>query len=312
MTPGSGCNRLSLLLLLALSACGARYLQTAQDSFDKGVAIENRLTLAGAAAVPASASPMRVPPTPNDAAVHYQDARKNVCAALSRNSGDLVNDNMTVQALLILAMTNARLDGLLGKTDDSADRCSGHDYRNAARAAIKDAVAAAKTEPPTPEQSFLLEFLPGLLDHNSGLRKTADAPKSASDDFGSAFATMGKAGAGIDTRTPPIDAAHPAMSLHQMRAYGLLSQIQTLKARYAAVQHAVDPVVATSTERLTDDQRKACADALVRAPGFLVVQQLMKFDPDGALVGPATLKDLRNRPMFNVPGHFTTACPWPR
>ena len=303
-------RRMALVLLLVLAACEGHYLQIAQDSFDKGAAIENRMSMPVATAIPPGEAPGGDPPTTGSAAAYYLDARKNVCTAINHYGSDLAKDGMTAQALIILALTNWRLDGLLGKGDDSGDRCGGHDYRAATKAAIADATQAGQKEPESQGERFLLAMLPGLLDHNSGLRKTSETPMDASNDFGSAFKVLGDAGKIIAGQTPPIDLAHPPTSLHQLREYGFLAQIQVLKARYAAVLHANEPSVTTPGQHLTTVERKACADSLVRVPGQEVIAQLKGLDPDGTLIGRDTLKSISERPLFNGKGPPAPGCPW--
>jgi hypothetical protein len=294
---------LSLGLLLTVTACAQpRYLQLAQDSFSKGADIENRPILS-------AAGPAGVPSTSGGALIEYTDARSNVRKALGEQGSDLERDGLTGSALALLALIDWRLDDLAGSTAGSGEVCAGANYRDCAKLSSQQAVAWMNSKNMSmPRDRFLMAILPGLLDQNLGLRATQQSPKDASADFESAFAVIGR---GLTQLSPSIDPIKGTPTqIQQLQAYGLLSQLQVLKAWNKAIDRAFQQGLPDPSQRLTFDQLNACWEKYIYGHAIEVFASLDGLDHAYAYI-PKDAVDTAKREL-NFGPHTPNAgiCPW--
>lgn len=197
-------TRAAIPLLLVLAACTARTLREAQDHFNRGAEIENTSRAASTAALLASTG----------AEAEYRAALAGLNAELKDHSEDLEAEGLYPTARLLKALCLWRLAALSGGGLE------------AARAELKD-VAPLKDKLGTRDR-VLLAALPGLLDHEKGLREK-DVAKAAAD-----FESAEKAiAAALAAEAPP--------AAHDVTLYLRLAQMAALRERIRAINASALP-----------------------------------------------------------------------
>jgi hypothetical protein len=294
---------LTVILILA-TGCAERYLQTAEDSFSKGAAIENQGVLGDPAGAPDRSALRPVPLT--GAVIYYADSRQNVRKALTSERSALDKQGLTGPAFALLAIVSWRLDDLQGSVPGGdGDPCDTRNYRLCAENSSAMAKTLLEDQQFLKRDRFMVAILPGLLDHNRGLRNTESAPLRASNDFKSAFQNIGRGFVVVDP-VRPVDGT-PLTTEQSLKIYGLLAQYQVLRAWSAAMTRASLPGV-PSEQALTDQQRASCKAILRQDWASQVRSNLVAVDPQGLAVPPA-LRTSFERAIGDIPGN--QPCPWP-
>ena len=296
------------MALLATGGCAERYLQTAQDSFSKGATIENQAILGDPAGSVIQSAP---PPTalPSGALIYYADAQQNVRKALTKEQSALDQQGLTASALALQALVSWRLDDLRGSVegDPGGNACDTRDYRACARDSSAKALSLLRDQQFVRRDRFTMTIMPGLLDHNLGLRATATKPLDASNDFKSAFSHIGDGFAVIEP-VPPITGV-PTVD-QALKGYGLLAQYQVLRAWSAAIDQAALPS-APADQTLTDEQRTSCKSILTSERAADVTRNLDALDPKRLLIS----QNLRDNLVTSLGREFRRRrrrdCPWP-
>ena len=270
------------MALLATGGCAERYLQTAQDLFSKGATIENQAILGDPAGTVIQSAP---PPTalPSGALIYYADAHQNVRKALTKEQSALDQQGLTASALALQALVSWRLDDLQGSVEGgpAGNACDTKDYRNCARDSSAKALSLFRDQQFVRRDRFMMTIMPGLLDHNLGLRATATKPLEASNDFKSAFSHINDGFAVIEP-VPPITGV-PTVD-QALKGYGLLAQYQVLRAWAAAIDQAAAPGAAPADQALTADQRRSCKAVLRNGRATGVIANINALDPQGVLI----------------------------
>jgi hypothetical protein len=294
---------LAVGLLLPAMGCAPRYVQLAQDSFSKGADIENHAALLA----PDNLND-NVSATTSSALIDYTDARDNIRLALGKQRSQLDSDELTGSALALQALISWRLDDLVGSTDSGGDVCSGPNYRECAKASSKQAIALFKDQQGVTRDGFTMAILPGLLDHNLGLKTTERAPKDASAHFMSAYELIRR---GL-VQLGPINSAISgrATQVQQLQAYGLLAQFQILRAWYAAISHAATPGAVSQDQALTGDQRLACWGTMILPRGQDVIAAIAKLDPANLSISRESVNAMRSSLNIQQQTPSLGACPW--
>jgi hypothetical protein len=281
-------------------------VQLAQDSFSKGAEIENRAALA----TPDNLA-TNVTATESSALIDYTDARDNIRRALGKQRSQLDSDGLTGSALALQALISWRLDDLVGSTQSGGDPCSGQNYQACAKASSQQAAAIFKDQQGLTRDAFIMTILPGLLDHNLGLKATEQTPKIASGDFLSAYTVVHD---GM-TQLGPINeiSSGRVTQVQQLQAYGLLAQLQTLRAWYVAIGHAAKPGAVSPDQALTADQRLACWNTLIRPRGQDAFTSIRKLDPSSVYIAGDSLAGIRSSLNLASPPApaIEGTCPWP-
>ena len=179
-------------------------------------------------------------PTASAAILAYTDARKNLRQALDKHRKDLDADGLTGPALVLLALTEVQLDALAGSLRRYRP-CTDQDHRACAKQAAGEADDKIKNQPPLFRDQFLLALIPGLLDHNQGLRLTALQPHSRARRAGNSLrhgTTSSSPDEGWRAACPADDRERPPAAAC---IYGRMVQIQIVKAWVAALEMASNP-----------------------------------------------------------------------
>lgn len=294
-------------MLLASAGCAERYLQNAQDSFSKGAAIENQTALGDpASAAERGPGPQSVPLT-GGAVIYYVDARENVRKALAKDGSALDKQKLTGSAWALLALVSWRLDDLQGSDPSGGgDPCETRNYGGCAMQSSRTAEELLKTESFLKRDQFTMAILPGLLDHNRGLRHTDRQPKLAGDDFASAFQNIGKNFTIIE-RVRPID-GKPLTTEQSLKVYALLAQYQVLRAWSAAMTQAARPGT-QQAQGLTVPQRDSCKSLLRTKWASGVTANLEAVDPRGLAVTDSLRNSFLNA-IANPTPVTQPPCPW--
>lgn len=299
--------------LLAGAGCAERYMQKAQDSFSRGAAIENQVALGVPASSglanpnsPVTFSAPQPAPLAGSAQIYYLDAYDNVRKALSAEAGALKEQGLTGPAYALLAMVSWRLDDLQGTAEGGSTGCEGRDYRGCAIDSSKKAIIEIGDKPFYARDRYTLAILPGLLDHNLGLRNMKANPEAASANFRSAFGHMAEGIDAIGTVSPV--AGMPLTTEQSAAIFGLLSQYQTLRAWSVTTTWASIGATVPEDQRLNDQERASCKYKLRQDWADTVAKKLQVVDPAGLVVPPAL------RHTFAQAIGDTTAgakpCPW--
>ncbi|HYD04436.1 MAG TPA: hypothetical protein VEC60_01875 [Reyranella sp.] len=293
-------------MLLASAGCAERYLHNAQDSFSKGAAIENLAVFGDPGGAVDRSAPAPEPLT-GGAVIYYVDAREHVRKALTKERSALDKQKLTGSAYALLAIVSWRLDDLQGPADgDSAgDPCETQNHRRCAENSAKLAADLLAQQPFLKRDRFTMAILPGLLDHNRGLQKTAATPMNAGADFQSAFQNIGR-GFAIIEPVMPIS-GKPLTTEQSLKVYGLIAQYQVLRAWSAAMTRASLPGVPPD-QALTSQQRASCKAILRTKWAPLVTSNVAAVDPGGQVVLPSVRTSFERAIGDLNPG--TEPCPW--
>jgi len=302
---------LLVAVLLAASGCTERYLQVAQDSFSKGAAIENQ-TKVGTAGDANTAQTM---PLAGDALIYYVDAYQNVRKALDEGQDELDQQGLTASALALRALIAWRLDDLQGSRSgdpDSDDACAANDYRDCSKESSRMALELLKNQQFFVRDRFMMTILPGLLDHNLGLRATPAAPRQASEDFRSAYAHIDAGYSVLGQAPPQVQKTGEPTVEQELKAYALRAQYQTVLAWYAAIDAAFKGVDLAPEQTLTGDQRASCQGILQTGRASTLLNAMRSLDPNGRLVSSNLVASLRDQLGAGAPAAIgPEVCPWP-
>jgi hypothetical protein len=220
------------LLLSAAAGCSTRYLRDAQDRFNAAAQSEARLAADEAqvfSTTPAAAY--------SPALADYRIADMLINRELAQNRSELKQDNLLGNAYALKAMTLWRLADLELEPEASRrQRELAGLVDETARQASSGEVSLASRD------RVVIAMVPGLVDHDRGLRATT-LPE-ASRRFRSAFAVVGDA-----TRDVPLE--------HDVVSYARASQLQTLKAWNAALTG--------SAEFANPTEKAACQEKIIVA-----------------------------------------------
>lgn len=217
------------LFALVLVSCGSvRVLREAQDQFNRAAEIENQARL------PDPAAGLRVSA---GAESEYRAALAKLKQELRDNAAALKADGLWHTARFLKVLCLWRIAALGGESADFKDA-------RGEAAALVDAKAAGDFSPGLRDR-VLLAALPGLLDHEKGLRSSAAA------DFKSADAVIESA---LATEKPPAD--------HEVRFYLRLAQLASLREWMRTVAGG------------TPEEKKKARDR------FTAVKDLLKADVD--------------------------------
>lgn len=197
---------LAVFALALLAGCAPRQIRAAQDAFNRAARGENDLraaTFAGSEPVEAGA-----------AVADYRQALALVDAELSAHPDDLAAEQLLGNALMIKALSLWRLADLdESQVDDAAlDETL----------ARLDRLASADRAALGTRDRVLVRALPGLRDHDRGLR--AATLGEARSYFTSAWVVLDQA---LTQDPPPPN--------HPVRVYVRLAQLAALRAYLAAV-----------------------------------------------------------------------------
>ena len=281
-----------------------------KNSFSKGATVENQAILADPTATTAHSGPS--PTTLSSGAlIYYADAYQNVHKALTKQQSDLDQQGLTASALALQALTSWRLDDLQGSVaGSSGDVCDTKNYRDCARDSSGKALSLLKDQQSLKRDRFMMTILPGLLDHNLGLRATAAAPREASSDFMSAFNHIDD---GFSVLGPVAPIAVAPTVEQSLKAYGLLAQYQVLRAWAAAIDKAAAPRFAPADQALTVPERNACKNVLVNGRATSVITSIDALDPQRLQISRTLRDGLAASLGIGVPSVGPPGtCPWQR
>ncbi|HVE42677.1 MAG TPA: hypothetical protein VNM14_22545 [Planctomycetota bacterium] len=200
-------------LVLASLGCTVRHIREAQDSFNEAAGVENQQRF--------DRAPRNGIRDLSSATANYKLALAAVNAELESNPSDLQAENLLATALMLKALCLWRIADL----DNSDER--GNEMGTVLKA-IDDLVAKKTLTLGTRDQ-VLLKALPGLRDHDRGLR--AKTLETAKPFFKSCFAVLDSA---LSDVKPPEN--------HPIWTYVRLAQLSTLIAwKDAVFRHRSDP-----------------------------------------------------------------------
>jgi hypothetical protein len=223
------------LALLALTSCAAVSLREAQDAFNAAVAAESAQREAGMVGDGGLSTHV-------SALGDYRAALFAIDQQLGSGTEELREQQLLGTAYMLKALCLWRIADLadLAEQPNATD---GHtDALDALRTTIQAEYDAQRIVLGTRDR-VLLAALPGLRDHDRGLRATAlEGPGSAAAWFGSAVATLEDALLTVD---PPKG--------HPVRIYVWLAQLSSLRAWQAAAFRLGSPIEAAAYvgERIT-------------------------------------------------------------
>ncbi len=214
-----------LLALLALTGCAAHRIREAQDAFSRAAALENRgldVTAPAQAALLDNSS----------AAGDYRRALSLVNESLAKSRDRLQQDQLEATALMLKALCLWRL------ADLEDDHAAGEQLSHVITA-IHDRANSNKAPPLTlgTRDRVLLAALPGLRDHDRGLRQVTRG--KAGEMFSSAFNKLDNS-----LKQDDVPENHPVV------IYIRLAQLSVCRAWQAAIFRFVKD---------TSEAAKACA-----------------------------------------------------
>lgn len=243
-----------VLIAVALAGCTAASLRRAQDTFNAAAAAEAQQRDAGMWGDGGLSLGV-------SALGQYRSALQDVDEQLSGHAEDLRGEQLLGTAYMLKALCLWRIADL---ADQMAAPAGETDPLDAALATIRSELDAQRIVLGTRDR-VLLAALPGLRDHDRGLRATSYAGDGgAAGYFRSAFGVLADALGAVD---PPPN--------HPVRIYVHLAQLSSLRAWQAAAfaflerEPALDEVAREITPRAVET--------------IEALEKLTKSDPDLAV-----------------------------
>jgi len=269
---------LSLVLSVALLAsCVPRQIRAAQDTFNQGAQSENALraaTINGGSPSLGAAS----------AASSYRMTLDLLNTELSAHKQDLAQEQLLGTAMMLKALSLWRLADL-----DDGHATTATDEELSRTLTALDALARDQPATLGTRDRVMMKALPGLRDHDRGLRATTLTEATA--NFQSACTVLGKA---LEVENPPPN--------HPVRVYVRLAQLSTLRAYQSAV-YRFDPQDSPQ-RRATVKQIHDCAEVVVLAlkPVLRNDAELTKFvEFMNTAIGVSSVSGISGNPVPSCP-----------
>jgi hypothetical protein len=239
---------IALALVLATSCATPRHLRDAQSAFNDAAQAENAEQFtSGAGAVATGGS----------AVAGYRVALGLLDVELADHQAELRQENLLGTALMLRVLCLWRIADLEVAADPGAAVPAG-DPRVALREQLDLAIGDLRTRKADPQSGVtlgprddaLLAALPGLIDHDAGLRQGSYA--KAKSYFASAMAVYDSV---LQRATLP--------SNHPLRLHLLLSKLATIRAwKFAASEARIASEEVPPEDRLSRDQYLEVEDSL--------------------------------------------------
>lgn len=242
-----------LALLLLSCGCVAFDLRRAQDAFNEGSAAEARQRdseLVGDAGLSGHVPALSA----------YQSARLLVSEQIGAHEAELRENQLLGTAYVLKALCLWRIEDLSSEGTPPPGAATEGDELGAL---LQEILAASQATPPLvlgTRDRVLVHALPGLRDHDRGLRATKlEGDTGAEAYFKSSLATLDSA---LQTVNPP--------SAHPVRTYVRLAQLSTLRAWQSAAFRFLDtPVQAIQYlgDRNWREKAKSILEEIEKDPG---------------------------------------------